>query len=72
MINNNMKNNLSLVFKSQRDYSRTENARYGSIEQRSTNYRRNGMLNGGAKQLIGYGPDSGVFTVGVGGPLIAG
>jgi len=72
MINNSIKNNISLMKKSQREYTRNETARYGSVDQRSTTYRRNGMLNFGARQMVSFDGDSGVFIIGVGGPPKAG
>ena len=51
-----------------RDFVRAENSRLGSVEQRNTSYRRNGMLNFGGRQMMGMSDDDQSYIVGVGGP----
>ena len=70
MINDRIKNNLVKQFNDQRDYVRGEGSRLGSVEQRNTTYRRNGMLNFGGRQLMGMSADDEGYIVGVGGPPI--
>ena len=69
-INNTIKNNLVKTFNTNRDYVRGEISRLGSTEQRNTTYRRNGMLNFGAKQMIGLSDESEFYIIGVGGPPV--
>ena len=68
MINDRVKNNLVAISNNKRDYTRGENSRLGSVEQRDTSYRRNGMLNFGGRQMINMTDDGQLYTVGVGGP----
>lgn len=70
MINDRVKNNLVAMSHNKRDYARAENSRLGSVEQRNTTYRRNGMLNFGGRQMINMTDDDQFYTVGVGGPPI--
>ena len=68
MIDNRIRNNLAKLSNSRRDYVRSEDSRLGSVEQRNTSYRRNGMLNFGGRQMMGLTDDDQSYTVGVGGP----
>jgi hypothetical protein len=68
MINDRVKNNLVAISHNKRDYARGENSRLGSVEQRNTNYRRNGMLNFGGRQMVNMVDDDESYSVGVGGP----
>lgn len=70
MINDRIKNNLVAISHNKRDYARAENSRLGSVEQRNTIYRRNGMLNFGGRQMVNMVDDDEAYTVGVGGPPI--
>ena len=70
MINNRIKNNLEKMFNDRRDYVRGEVSRLGSVNQRDTSYRRNGMLNFGGRQMMGMSADDEGYIVGVGGPPI--
>jgi len=70
MINNRIRNNLEKMFNNRRDYTMGEISRLGSVEQRDTTYRRNGMLNFGGKQMIGLYADDEIYRIGSGGPLI--
>ena len=72
MINDSIKNNLVKMFNNNRDYVSNEVSRLGSFEQRSTSYRRSGMLNFGSRQMMGFDRNSEVYIVGVGGPPIVG
>lgn len=67
-----IKNNLVKMFNSNRNYISNEVSRLGSVEQRDTTYRRNGMLNFGSRQLMSFDADSEVYIVGSGGPPIVG
>lgn len=70
MINNRIRNNLEKVFNDKRDYTRGEVSRLGSVEQRNTTYRRNGMLNFSGRQMMGMSADDEGYIVGVGGPPV--
>jgi len=72
MINNRIRNNLVKMSNDKRDYVRGEDSRLGSVEQRNTSYRRNGMLNFGGRQMMGMSGDDENYIIGVGGPSIAG
>ena len=50
--NNSLKNNVVKMFITNKDATHNEITRLGSPEQRSVNYRRNGMLNYGAQQML--------------------
>jgi len=72
MINDRIRNNLVKMFNDKRDYVRAEDSRLGSVEQRSTKYRRNGMLNFGARQMLSMSADEQGYIVGVGGsPIVS-
>lgn len=66
-----IRNNIEKMLNKNRDHSRAEIARLGSFEQRETNYRRNGMLNFGAMQMVGI-VDLSYYVIGQGGPTIVG
>lgn len=70
MINDRIKNDLVIKFNQTRDYVRNEDSRLGSVAQRSTTYRRNGMLNFGGRQMMGLSSDDESYTIGFGGPPI--
>jgi hypothetical protein len=68
-----LKNNLVKMFKTNSDHVLREVSRLGSVEQRNTTYRRNGMLNFGGRQLTKISQDIGQrYVVGMGGPPVAG
>ena len=68
MINDRIRNNLVKMHNDKRDYNRGEVSRLGSVEQRNTTYRRNGMLNFGGRQMMGISGDDQSYIVGIGGP----
>ena len=68
MIDNRIRNNLAKMSNDRRNYVRSEDSRLGSVEQRNTSYRRNGMLNFGGRQMMRLVDDDQSYTVGVGGP----
>lgn len=70
MINDRIRNNLVKMRNDKRDYTRGEVSRLGSVEQRSTSYRRNGMLNFGGRQMMGITGDDQSYIVGIGGPPV--
>lgn len=72
MINDRIRNNLVQMSNNKRDYVRAEDSRLGSVEQRATSYRRNGMLNFGGKQMMRMSADDQFLIIGVGGPPAAG
>lgn len=72
MVHDIIKNNLVKSYNNNRDYVLNEVSRLGSVEQRHTNYRRSGMLNFGARQMLSLTGDSEVYIIGVGGPPIVG
>jgi len=53
-------------------YATNEVSRLGSVEQRDTTYRRNGMLNFGARQMFAPLGKFSFHIVGVGGPPVVG
>ena len=65
-----LKNNLVKMFNVNRDHVNREVSRLGSVEQRNTTYRRNGILNFGARQLTAFSGEFDFHIVGVGGPPI--
>ena len=70
MINNRIRNNIEKKFFDERDYTRGEVSRLGSVEQRNTTYRRSGMLNFGGRQMMGI--DDASYRVGGGGsPIVS-
>jgi hypothetical protein len=70
MISDRIRNNLSKMSNDKRDYTRGEVSRLGSVDQRNTSYRRNGMLNFSGRQMINIVDDDQSYTVGVGGPPV--
>ena len=72
MLRDPIKNNLVKMFNNNRDYVTNEVSRLGSVEQRNTTYRRNSMLNFGARQMMAISADSEMYIVGVGGPPVVG
>jgi hypothetical protein len=67
-----LKNNIVKMFNTNKGYAHNEIARLGSREQRSAEYRRNGILNFGGRQMINIAANLEVYTVGVGGPPVVG
>ena len=70
MINDRIKNNLERMANNRRDYTRGEISRLASVEQRRTDYRRNGMLNFGGRQMMALSADDEGYIIGVGGPPV--
>ena len=66
-----LRNNLIKMFNVNRDHVNREISRLGSVEQRNTTYRRNGILNFGARQMTSMSADFDFYIVGVGGPPVA-
>ena len=62
-----LKNVFRKISNSNRDNINTEISRLGSVEQRSTEYRRNGMLNFGSKQMLAIAGDHDFLIVGMSG-----
>lgn len=67
-----LRNNLVRLSNANRDYVSNEISRLGSVDQRSTVYRRNGILNFGARQMTKFTNDAELYIIGVGGPPVAG
>jgi len=63
-----LKNRLMGLSNTNRDYVSNEVERLGSVSHRDTSYRRNGMLNFGARQMLSLNGDSEFYIIGVGGP----
>jgi hypothetical protein len=61
---NELSNNLTKMFNTQRDYINQEINRLGSPELRSPDFRRNGTGNFGARQMVNFFGDSNYATVG--------
>ncbi len=72
MIEDSMRNNLVRMFNTNRDHVTQEVSRLGSVQQRDTTYRRNGILNFGARQMIAMAGEFDFHIVGVGGPPVVG
>jgi len=70
MISDRIRNNLSKMSNDKRDYVRGEDSRLGSVGQRSTSYRRSGMLNFSGRQMVNLMDDDEAYTVGIGGPPV--
>ena len=66
-----LKSNLVKMFNVNREHVNQEISRLGSIVQRKTTYRRNGMLNFGGRQMMAINGLN-FHMVGVGGPLVVG
>jgi len=60
-----LSNNLVKMFNTNRDYIDQEITRLSSVEQRSTEFRRNGTGNFGARQMANYFGGDNYATVGV-------
>jgi hypothetical protein len=71
MRNNELKNNLIKMFNTNKESTSIEIDRLGSISQRDSRYRRNGMLNFGASQMMSI-VDLNFFSIGGGGKPNAG
>jgi len=71
MQDNELRNNIIKMYNCNRDLINNEVNRLGSFEQRSTDYRRNGMLNFGARQMFAIITQD-YYNIGGGGPPIVG
>ncbi len=67
-----LRNNLVKMFNTNRDHVTQEVSRLGSVEQRNTTYRRNGMLNFGSRQMLSIVGELDFYIIGVGGPPVVG
>ena len=67
-----LSNRVSIAFDINKSRAYNDIARLASVDHRSTDYRRNGMLNFGANQLMALSGDLGFYTVGIGGSFIVG
>ena len=67
-----IKNNMAKMFNTNRDNVDNEVARLGSVEHRDTSYRRNGMSNFGARQMLNLSGITEVYVIGVGGSPVVG
>ena len=70
-MNSELKNNILKMQAATENNTLHDIWRLGTVEQRSTAYRRNGMLNFGAQQMISFGQTD-FFSVEGGGPPIVG
>jgi len=59
-----LNNNLTKMFNTNRDYINQEINRLASPEQRSTDFRRNGTGDFGARQMVGYFGNNNYATIG--------
>jgi len=59
-----LNNNLTKMFNANRDYINQEINRLANPEQRSTEFRRNGTGNFGARQMTNFFGDSNYATIG--------
>ena len=72
MQSNELRNTVTKMYDTNRNASSHEINRLASIEQRNTTYRRNGTLNFGARQMVGF-EDLDYYTFGSsGGSVIVG
>lgn len=62
---NNLDNTMNNMFNANRRFIEQEITRKGSLASRDSQYRRNGTLNFGARQMVNYIP-SGFFVIGSG------
>lgn len=60
----NLNNAITKMFNTNRNYINQEINRLASVSQRSTNYRRNGFSNFGARQMINFVNDSEFAKIG--------
>ena len=67
---NVLKGSVNKMYNTNRDHVYNEVSRLGSLEQREVSYRRNGMLNFGAKQMFSLAGYLDFYTVGIGGPPV--
>ena len=65
-------NRSAKMFNVTRDHVNRELSRLGSVEQRNTTYRRNGILNFGGKQMLAFSGDLDFHIAGIGGPPVVG
>lgn len=70
---NSLNNNLVKMFNTQRDYINQEINRLGSVEQKSIAYRRNGIGNFGARQMVNFydGSDFAIIGASMGSTTVA-
>lgn len=61
---NILDNNLTKMFNANRDYINQEINRLASVSQRSTEFRRNGTGDFGARQMINFMGDNNYATIG--------
>lgn len=62
---NILNNNLTKMFNTNRDYINQEINRLGSVDQRSTEFRRSGTGNFGARQMVNFFGDQNYAMIGV-------
>ncbi len=60
-----LNNNLTKMLNTNRDYINQEINRLASVSQKSTEYRRSGMGEFGARQLVAYYGDLNYASIGV-------
>ena len=60
-----LSNNLTKMFNTNRDYINQEINRLASVDQRSTEFRRNGTGDFGARQMVGFFGDLSYATIGI-------
>jgi len=60
----NLNNSLIKMFNVNRDYVNQEINRLGSVEQKSIEYRRNGIGNFGARQMVDFSGNYDYATIG--------
>ena len=63
-VQNKMDNVLNRMFNVNRGYIEQEIGRMGSVGARDTDYRRNGMLNFGARQMMNLVDDPSFMIIG--------
>ena len=61
---NSLNNNLTKMFNANRDYINQEINRLASVSQRSTEFRRNGTGDFGARQMVAFFGDLNYAAVG--------
>lgn len=65
-----IRNNHSRAMEVNKNVGYNDITRLASVDHRSTTYRRNGMLNFGAKQMLSIAGELDFYLPGVGGPPI--
>ena len=61
---NTLNNNLTKMFNTNRDFIQQEISRLASSDQRSTEYRRNGQGDFGARQMVDFVGDNNFAVIG--------